>query len=46
VDTHRRRIFLKMGMDKREDLARYAFERGLIPSRRIGEQDKSMRDEA
>jgi DNA-binding NarL/FixJ family response regulator len=37
VDTHRTKILRKMGMNDRQQLARYAFERGLIPSRRLGE---------
>ena len=38
VDTHRSRILRKMGVEQREELARYAFEHGLIPSRRLGER--------
>ena len=40
VDTHRRNILRKMGFERREQLARYAFERGLIPSRRLGEKSR------
>lgn len=38
VDTHRRRILQQMGLETREQLARYAFAHGLIPSRRLGEK--------
>jgi DNA-binding NarL/FixJ family response regulator len=38
VETHQRRVLQKMGMKNTEDLARYAFERRLIPSRRLGDK--------
>ena len=44
VDTHRRTIFRKMGMSSREQLARYAFEEGIIPSRRLGEKPGPISD--
>ena len=46
VDTHRRRVFIKMGFETREQLARYAFEHSLIPSRRLGEQARPVSDAA
>jgi two-component system invasion response regulator UvrY len=44
VDTHRTKILRKMGMKNREELARYAFERRLIPSRRLGERAGPISD--
>jgi DNA-binding NarL/FixJ family response regulator len=41
VDTHRTNILHKMGLDSREQLARYAFEQGLIPSRRLADNPKA-----
>lgn len=38
VHTHRGRIRAKMRLAASEQLTRYAFERGLIPSRRLGEK--------
>jgi DNA-binding NarL/FixJ family response regulator len=42
VDTHRSRILHKMGTDKTGDLAQYAFEQGLIPSRRLGDKSTAF----
>jgi DNA-binding NarL/FixJ family response regulator len=44
VDTHRSRILHKMGADKTGELAQYAFEQGLIPSRRLGEKGTAILD--
>jgi DNA-binding NarL/FixJ family response regulator len=44
VDTHRSRILHKMGTDNMGELAQYAFEQGLIPSRRLGERDTAILD--
>jgi DNA-binding NarL/FixJ family response regulator len=40
VDTHRTKVLRKMGMKDRQQLASYAFEHGIIPSRRLGEGGK------